>query len=55
MNKDCKTKTKEEQKKLSALIEKLKKEWNIDEMAKRGAFFINNPESLLDAKLISQK
>lgn len=55
MNRDCKTKTKEEQKKLSALIEKLKKEWNIDEMAKRGAFFINNPESLLDAKLISQK
>ena len=38
-------------KKVAKLLIKLKNAWNIDEIAKRGAYFINSPESLLDAKL----
>ena len=38
-------------KKVAKLLKKLKNAWNIDEIAKRGAYFINSPESLLDAKL----
>lgn len=37
---------------VSKLLKKLKKAWNIDEIAKRGAYFINSPDSLLDAKLV---
>lgn len=38
-------------KEILKLLKKLKKAWNIDEIAKRGAYFINSPDSLLDAKL----
>lgn len=39
-------------KEFSNLLKKLKIAWNIDEIAKRGAYFINSPDSLLDAKLV---
>ncbi len=40
---------------LTDLLKKLKKAWNIDEIAKRGAYFINSPDSLLDAQLVPHK
>lgn len=48
-------KTDSESQELSKLLEKLKKAWRIDEIAKRGAYFINSPDSLLDAKLIAHQ
>lgn len=45
------SKQKPENKEVVKLLKKLKKAWNIDEIAKRGAYFINSPDSLLDAKL----
>lgn len=44
-----------EKKEISMLLKQLKKAWHIDEIAKRGAYFINSPDSLLDAKLIAHQ
>lgn len=44
-----------ENQELPKLLKKLKKAWRIDEIAKRGAYFINSPDSLLEAKLIARQ
>jgi len=39
-------------KSLNVIISELKKEWKIDDVFKRGAFFISKPDSLLNIKEI---